>query len=141
MNTRLSKVDTSVGVTDVVSSSFQDVDLTTSGPRTVSVVDGDHGDSGPEPVTGGELGLDFDLAVFDRSSVLGDQSCTLHRVDDLKLRRVGNGNTLGNVARGTGTVGGQVEGETVGDSIRSKVVLGECGHNVEDAVLDKRVVG
>ena len=61
------------------------------------------------------------------------------RVDDLQERRVGDGGTLGNVGRGTGTVGRQVQGVAVDDRVLSDLVGGQGRHKVEHAVLDERV--
>ena len=57
----------------IVASGLGNIDFARLGPRPECVVDGQHPDGGPEPVTDRHLGYNFDTTVFD--------GCTFEGVD------------------------------------------------------------
>lgn len=67
----------------VVTSGLANIDFARCGPRSECVVDGQHPDGGPEPVTLGHCGYDFDTTVFD--------SCAFEGVDAAGFDRRDNG--------------------------------------------------
>ena len=140
MQVRLSVINTSTGIRGIVASPRQDINLPVSGPRPVFLLARQHGDPRPEPVARGELCHDFDLAVFDIHAVLGDQPGALDRVDHGQPGRVGHCDALRDVVRGARPIGRQVQSVSVGDCVDAEMVRRERGDNVQDSIVNKRVV-
>ena len=78
-----------MGISPVVTTGLHDVDLARRGPCTISILDGHHPDSGPQPVTYGQLGSDLDTAILDGGSILGGDATRLSRRDNGSITRRG----------------------------------------------------
>lgn len=81
-----------VGV--VVTTRFGDIDLTRQGPGTIGVLDRQHPDGGPEPVTLRHLGGDLDTTVLDGGTLLGVDATRLDGRNDLARGGVGLSNAI-----------------------------------------------
>lgn len=60
-----------LGVRPIVAARLHDVNLSRLGPRAVGILDGQHPDGRPQPVSLGKLCSDLDTAVLDSGALLG----------------------------------------------------------------------
>lgn len=119
----------------VVSTSLYNVDFTRCRPWTVCVVNRQHPDGGPKPVTDGKLRDDLDTSVLDLGGVLGSNAAGPDGVDDGAVCGVGDGMAVV-PASITAALGGKIEGVVVVDE---RSIL-ESGLNVQLTVLDEDVL-
>ena len=97
----------------VVPARFNNIDFSGQGPRTVGVVDGQHPNRWPQPISYWHLCSNLDTSVFDRSSSFGVDTSRFHRLYDFVGSQIRDGNAVGEDIRGTGSVSCQVD-HTVG---------------------------
>lgn len=123
-----------VGV--VVSTRFSNVDLTRLGPNTICVVDWQHPNCGPEPVTSREGSFNFDSSILDGCSDFGVDTSRSDRLDNCSGSAVGNRDTVSKDSRCAGTVGSEID-----DTVRfDEGGILECGSDDQFAILDKNVL-
>jgi len=128
-------VVSSLGIRVVVSTGFSNIDFSRQGPSTVGVVDRQHPDRWPQPISYWHLCSDLDTSVFDRSSSLGVDTSGLHRLYDFVGSKIRDGNAVCEDFRGTGSIGCQID-HTVGVD-ESSILQGRPDD--EFAVLNENV--
>lgn len=106
---RRDNVVTTLRVGVVVTAGLHQVNLTRRRPWAVGVVDRHHPNGRPEPVTCGQLGLDLDAAVLDRSTSLRANATRLDRIDDSAVCGVSDSHTVRPEIRRTASVLEQVD--------------------------------
>jgi hypothetical protein len=119
-----------------VSTAFHDIDLTTGGPLSVLIVAGEAPDSGPEPVSLGQLGLDFDSSVLEGEGVDGGELAT-HDGVDVVISIAGPAASVEEVSGAliSRRAAPQFIGVSCADGLLSDFVFGEDGLDIEDTVL------
>jgi len=88
----------------VVSTRLANVNLSRCGPRTVSVVDWQHPDCRPKPVSIRKPGLYFDASKLDSVRALGTDTSRFDGVDNGSVGNIGNGYTVGPQVRAAATI-------------------------------------
>jgi len=81
-------------VSVVVATRFDNINFTGCGPSAVGVVDGQHPDGGPKPISIRKDCLYLDTSKLDGCSFLGADAARLYRVDDGAVRGVGDSNAV-----------------------------------------------
>jgi len=104
-----------LGVGVVVTSALHDINLPGLRPRAVRVVDGQHPDCRPEPLTGREFSIDFNAAVLDGGAFAGVDAARADGLDDGAVGGVGGGDALGPGCAGAGACFEEVDGVVGGD--------------------------
>ena len=94
VKSRRDNVVSSLCIGVVVSTRFSNVDFSRQGPRAVGVVDGQHPDRWPQPISYRHLGSNLDTPIFDCPSSLGVDTSRLHRLYDGVGRKVRDGNAV-----------------------------------------------
>ena len=122
-------------VSVVVAARLHDIDFAGRRPGTISIFHRQHPDGRPEPIAGGELGLDFDTAVLDAGAGFGIEARGFDRVDDGAVGGVGEGDAIGPASAGAGSEFIEVE-DVVG---LDEVGVLEGGFDDEHAVLNEGV--
>lgn len=123
-----------VGV--VVTARLNNVDLTRRRPWAVGVVNRQHPNGWPEPVTGRQLSLDFDTAVLDGGAGLGVDTSRFDRVDNSTVGGVGDRNAVRPFLDRAAAILEKVDNAVFVD----KVLVLQSRLDDEHAVLDKGVL-
>lgn len=94
MQGRRHDVVAALWVLPVIAAGLDNVNFAGPGPRAVGVFNGHHPDCRPEPLAFGELGADFDTAVFDGGALSGVDAGGLDGIDDGAVGDVGGGDAV-----------------------------------------------
>lgn len=88
----------------VVTAGFCNIDLSGLRPLSIHTVDGQEPDPGPQPISRGKRGSDFNAAVLDRGALFRVDPTGLDRIDDRSVGKVGDGMTVGPDVRAADTL-------------------------------------
>ena len=120
----------------VVPTRLDNVNLPTLWPLTIRIVDGQKPDSGPQPVTTGQLGFDLDTAILDYRTSFRVDAAALDRIDNCIVCCIGADDTIRPEGGGAGAGVGQVDDAVVLD----EVFVLERRLDVEHAVLNEDIL-
>ena len=120
----------------VVPARFGDIDFARLGPRPVRIVDGQHPDGGPEPVSGRQLGSYLDAAIFDGGALFRVDAPRPDGLHDGSVADICDGDAVGRDVRGARAIRRQIDDCVALDEFS---VL-QRRHDDEFAVLDEDVL-
>ena len=109
MKSRGNDVVTTLLVCVVVTARFHDINLSRQWPWSVSVLDRQHPDGRPQPITGWHLCSYLDTTILYLCSLLGVDTAGFDGWDDLARGQVGLSDAVLDSHRGTKSIGGQVD--------------------------------
>ena len=134
------KIDSLACIRDAIAPGLHKINLPAERPRPIHIINGQHPDRGPEPVSPGNLRADLYATVLDRVGEPCGQAGGLDRVDDGLGGDVRDGAAASVGGQRRVCAAGEVEGVPVEDVFAADYVFGFCGHDVEDPILNEGVV-
>lgn len=121
-----------------VASALHDIDFSTGWPLSVFVMDWEHPDGRPEPISFWQFCLDFHTAILKGDRVYGGEFTTHNRID-VVISVTTSLAAVEGVARALVGWGGAPNVIVVSgsDKVGSNFIFGEDGLDVQDSVFDE----
>ena len=93
----------------VVAARLCNINLSRFRPLPIHRVNGHQPDGGPQPISRGKCGCDFNTTILYCGTLFGVDPTRLDRVDDRSVGKVGDSMTVGPDVRGANTLLLQIE--------------------------------